>query len=88
MTNNQNLKNLGSWQQEIFNSLTKYGEISSPISNLRGKAKNYYGNYSRSFNSLLEKMKNAGYIVARIPGIRGGEYTAKYILLKSPKIEL
>lgn len=85
MTKNQNQfqtpKNLGSWQQEIFNALTKYGEISSPISNLRGKAKNYSGNYSRSFNSLLEKMESAGYTVTRIPGVRGGEPTAKYILL-------
>jgi hypothetical protein len=71
----------GSWQREIIRDFIKYGTISNPIYNLRGKARSYNNSYKTSFISLKNRIKQAGFNLIYTPGVRGGDYTATYTLL-------
>lgn len=73
----------GTWQNGIIASLKAGVCVTNPVSDLRGRAKNYAGNYRRSFQSALNKLRKAGYEITRSPGPRGGEYSAVYCARKT-----
>lgn len=70
----------GSWQKEIVRELITHGEIYSPVAHLKGRDSKYQSKYQASFRNLLERLQNSGIQIKRIPGVCGGEWSAKYIL--------
>lgn len=68
----------GCWQHDIINNLISQGTIINPMFCLQGKAKNYTGRYQASFNSLLSRVKVAGFNIIIQKGSKGGLWTAKY----------
>jgi hypothetical protein len=72
----------GSWQESILKELRRNKEITSPMKHLRGYAQRYQTKYEQSFYNLLQRAKAAGMWIERIPGPRGGEWSARYILIK------
>ena len=72
----------GHWQRWILQEWMEGKEVQSPVTGLRGKAKLYQGRYWASFQNLLARVRNAGFIVVRIDGVRGGEPTARYYIKK------
>lgn len=73
----------GSWQKEIVRELITNGEIHSPVAHLKGRASQYQSKYQSSFRNLLQRIQQIeGVQIQRIPGVRGGEWSAKYILLQ------
>lgn len=74
----------GTWQERIWKDLVTGFEITNPVSNLRGNARNYSSKYAESFGNLLHRAKLAGYKIQRTPGIRGGEYSATYQIIAYP----
>lgn len=72
----------GSWQESILKELRRDGEITSPVKYLKGYAKQYQSKYEQSFYNLLKRARVAGMLIERIPGPRGGEWSARYILIK------
>ena len=73
---------LGYWQQEILCRLLDGKEIVSPPSRVRGKAKLYQSRYFTSFYNLLDRIEKSGLVIERKVGVRGGEYTATYKLVR------
>lgn len=67
----------GSEQEYWFRQLTS-GGMNAPERYLRGRARSYSGKYRSSFNALLSRMRKAGYKIERTPGVRGGEWSARY----------
>jgi len=67
------------WEKQLLSD----GGCINPVKFLKGKAKKYSGRYETSFRNLLDRMKGSGYIVTRIPGPRGGEYSATYFAHKN-----
>jgi len=74
----------GSWQKQIWNDLLAGYAITNPVSDLVGTAKSYAGKYHASFSNLLHRARTAGYIIQRIPGSRGGEWSATYQIIAEP----
>jgi hypothetical protein len=72
----------GSWQESILKELRRNKEITSPVKYLKGYAKQYQSKYEQSFYNLLQRAKKAGMWIERIPGPRGGEWSARYILMR------
>lgn len=68
----------GDWQRGIVGEMLHQNRVTNPVSELRGRAKNYAGKYSESFHSLLARLKSAGIVVTRTPGPKGGEWSATY----------
>lgn len=50
----------GRWQQEILAHLIAHGCIANPMSSLAGRARSEAGNYRRSLDSLLCRLRDAG----------------------------
>jgi hypothetical protein len=71
------------WQRDIARRLLARQVVPNPIAQLRGRASSYAGHYTSSFSSLLAKLARAGYTVQRIPGPRGGEWSAIYQIITS-----
>lgn len=70
----------GYWQKEIVRELITHGEINSPLAKIQGRASQYRSKYQTSFRNLLQRLQTQGVQIQRIPGVRGGEWSAKYIL--------
>jgi hypothetical protein len=68
----------GSWQREIARDLAAGYEVRNPVSDLRGKAKNYAGHYSTSFSNLCERIRAAGVTLERTLGPKGGLFSATW----------
>lgn len=65
----------GREQKWIVWDLIRYGE-SDPL-NAYIKKQGYYTQYINSFMNLLERLREAGFLVTLIPGKKGGYWTAK-----------
>ena len=70
----------GSWQQSILRNLISNHIITNPIRELRGNARKYQGRYQASFNSLLSRLRKAGYTITIQLGPLGGQWGAIYTL--------
>lgn len=70
----------GSWQKQIIEKFITHGTIINPIYFLCGDAKKYSSKYETSFNSLLMRIKLAGFEIKYTPGSKGGKYSSKYTL--------
>ena len=70
----------GHWQRRILQEWMEGKEVQSPVSVLRGKSKFYHGRYWSSFHNLIARVRNSGFNVVRIAGVRGGETTARYYI--------
>jgi hypothetical protein len=74
----------GSWQKDIWHDLKAGKVVDSPFKYIQGNASKYLSRYKESFANMLNRAHAKGYIVARIPGTRGGEYSAKYMIITHP----
>lgn len=74
----------GAWQREIANDLAWRRTIDNPLRDLRGRAKDYYSSYARSFYSLRARIEKAleatRFELCREPGLHGGEWSASYYI--------
>ena len=75
----------GCWQQELETTLLREGKIENPVSNLRGKAKDYSVHYWESFQNLLLRMKRAGYCFRLELGPHGGYSRAQWHITVRPE---
>lgn len=76
----------GTWQRDIWWHLTAGRPVVSPPSRVVGRAKRYQAHYRRSFVSLLDRARAAGFTIERTPGVRGGEWSATYRLRIDPLV--
>jgi hypothetical protein len=67
---------LGCWQKDCKNKMFNGGCY--PWKYLTGKAKMYKIHYEQSFFRLCRYLKQEGFVVQREPGVRGGEWGARY----------
>lgn len=74
----------GHWQQSIWHDLKAGKVVDSPFRFIQGRASRYLSRYQDSFRNMLERATAKGYVITRIPGVRGGEYSAKYMILSRP----
>lgn len=70
----------GFWQQGIWVDLLRGREVENPVKHLRGRARQYAGRYRLSFLNMLVRAEEEGFRIKRVPGPRGGEWSAKYSL--------
>lgn len=68
----------GSWQRQIAYHLSRFGCISNPVRQVRGRASSYAPRYAQSWQAFLDRARAAGYTVVREPGPKGGEWSATY----------
>lgn len=68
----------GSWQREKYDLLVAGYTVSSPTFTVVGKGRDYVNRYMASFRRLLVRMEAQGWTIERIPGVRGGEWGARY----------
>jgi len=68
----------GSWQRDMLKAMLSTAGCHSPAYLLQGKAKLYLNRYNNSFQSILQRVRNAGYKINVTPGPRGGEYGSIY----------
>ena len=75
----------GHWQRLKLDAMLNGGTY-SPAYNLKGNAKQFTRRYEVSFNRLCNRLRDAGYLVVRVPGPRGGEYSARYYAQKGLEV--
>lgn len=77
----------GSWQREVIGDLVRANDggafypdqfSTNPMYYLRGNARNYMGRYQQSFSSLIERVRDAGFVVDVKLGPKGGYWSAQY----------
>jgi hypothetical protein len=73
---------MGHWQEGLRAKLENGQIVRNPIAVLKGKAKKFASHYNASFQSLLSTMKKDGWKIKRVPGSRGGEWSATYSAYK------
>ena len=56
--------------------------ITSPVRNLRGRARLYSSRYLTRFNNMLARARKQGWLIQRVPGPRGGEWSATYYAVR------
>lgn len=67
----------GRWQREIWHAMTTTGAC-NPVSELKGRARQYSMRYDASFGALCARAKRAGYTIVVTPGPRGGKHKAVF----------
>ena len=77
----------GHWQEGIVDHMARGYASISPASRVVGKARNWQYQYQASWHNLVDRLKEAGFYLDRYPGVKGGEYTATYILHHRSELE-
>lgn len=71
----------GDWQREQVRAMRAVAGAPSPARELRGRARGYAARYMASFANLCARLEAQGVPIERVPGPRGGEWTARYYIL-------
>jgi hypothetical protein len=77
----------GDWQQDIWQDLRSGQPVTNPIRDIKGRASSYAGRYSQSFQALLARSRAQGYLIRRLPGAHGGEWSATYTCTNAGIVE-
>lgn len=72
----------GTWQMGLWRALLAGQEICNPVRSLRGRAKSYAGRYDNSFHAMLQRARDAGFVIERTAGPHGGQWSATYRLVR------
>jgi len=68
----------GRAQKKLVYDLINYGETARLGKYM--KKQGYYTQYCESFSNLFFRLREAGVNIKKIPGKRGGEWTARYFI--------
>lgn len=73
----------GEWQKDIARYLLTGQKVHNPIALLAGRASGFTSKYTTSLDSLIRRLVDAGYIVYKELGPRGGSWSCNYSVVKS-----